>query len=67
MNGLFIPGGADKTSSDGYYRASQAFYHMAIQVGLLEASEVKKMVLLFRPTTKGTFSPYGEHAWALRC
>ena len=41
MNGLFIPGGADKTSSDGYYKASQAFYHMAIQVRLLKVSEVK--------------------------
>ena len=67
MNGLFIPGGADKTSSDGYYRASQAFYHMAIKVGIFGDFRSEKKALLFRLMTKGTFSPYGEHAWALRC
>ena len=57
MNGLFIPGGADKTSSDGYYRASQAFYHMAIQVGLLEASEVKKNGFALQANDKGDIFP----------
>lgn len=35
VNGLVIPGGADKTNTSGFIKASKAFFQMAIQANVL--------------------------------